>query len=159
MPHIHEAIDFTVVGYLVNQDRVLMVNHKALKMWLPLGGHIELDQDPEEALFAEIEQESGVLPEELEFLSQKPAIISPGTKFLHSPDRLDIHMISTTHRHVGMVYYLRSLTDRIKLAEQEHTDIRWFKENELDDPQYNLTPAVKLYAQEALLSFKPTSMG
>ena len=60
MPHIHELIDFVVDIYIVYKDKVLLIHHKELKKWLPIGGHIELDEDPEEALFREVKEECGL---------------------------------------------------------------------------------------------------
>ena len=42
MPHIHEQIDFTVAIFVVHQGKVLVIHHRKLDRWLPLGGHIEL---------------------------------------------------------------------------------------------------------------------
>jgi hypothetical protein len=42
MAHIHERIDFTVAIFVVHADRVLVIHHRKLDRWLPLGGHIEL---------------------------------------------------------------------------------------------------------------------
>jgi ADP-ribose pyrophosphatase YjhB (NUDIX family) len=78
MPHIHELMDFTVEAFVVYEDRVLLIYHKQLHKWLPLGGHIELDEDPEQALFREIREESGL---EVDILSQKPAQQFEGKKF------------------------------------------------------------------------------
>lgn len=150
MPHINKEIDYTVSAYLIHNDSVLLIHHKALQLWLPLGGHIEPTEDPEEALFREIEEESGIKKEELEVLSDKPNLTSPGTKFLFTPNRMDIHQISETHRHVGMVYYLRSSTDNLRLAEVEHNQIRWFSREDLLGKKYDLTNAVRFYAKEAL---------
>lgn len=153
MPHIHDEIDFTAVAYVVYQDKVLMVHHKKLGIWLPPGGHIELDQDPEQALFNELREETGLTEEVLEVFGSKPEIVSPGTKFLYSPTFLDIHKISNTHRHIGMVYLLKSKTDQITLSE-EHHEIRWFSASDIKDSKYNLLPSVKYYALESLKSFK-----
>jgi len=40
MPHIHEKIDFTVAIFVVNAGQVLLIHHRQLDKWLPLGGHI-----------------------------------------------------------------------------------------------------------------------
>ena len=45
MAHIHEKIDFTVAIFVVFQGKVLVIHHRQLDKWLPLGGHIELDED------------------------------------------------------------------------------------------------------------------
>ena len=150
MPHIHDLIDFTVGGYIVNSGRVALVHHRQLKRWLPVGGHIELNEDAEEALFREIEEEAGISRHDLTLLSKKPGVVSPGTKFLHTPNYFDIHHISETHRHVGIVYFLKSATDKLVLAPEEHFAIKWFRKKELDDSHLELSNAVKFYAKEAM---------
>ena len=49
MAHIHEKIDFTVAIFVVHEEKILLIHHRKLGKWLPLGGHIELDEDPEQA--------------------------------------------------------------------------------------------------------------
>ena len=60
MPHMHEKIDFTVAVFVVDADRVLLVHHRRLCKWLPVGGHIELDEDPEAAALRDVLEESGL---------------------------------------------------------------------------------------------------
>ena len=69
MPHIHDKIDFTVAIFVVQQAKVLLVHHRALGKWLPLGGHIELDEDPEQAALREAREESGL---DVELLGERP---------------------------------------------------------------------------------------
>lgn len=147
MPHIHELIDFTVVAYIVHENKVLLVDHKENKMWLPVGGHVELHEDSEEALVREIQEECGL---EVEILGEKPVIIDSGAKPLIPPLYMDIHDINETHRHVGLVYFARAKTDKVKLAEKEHHQIKWFTRDELKDPQYTIRPYVRFYAVRAL---------
>ena len=70
MAHIHEKIDFTVAIFVVHDAKVLLILHRKLGKWLPLGGHIELDEDPEIAARREAKEESGLdvelLGEEIE---------------------------------------------------------------------------------------------
>jgi 8-oxo-dGTP pyrophosphatase MutT (NUDIX family) len=49
MAHIHEKIDFTVAIFVVHDGRIRVIHHRKLDKWLPLGGHIEQDGDPEQA--------------------------------------------------------------------------------------------------------------
>ena len=60
MAHIHELIDFTVAIFVVHEHKVLIIHHRKLDRWLPLGGHIELDEDPEQAALREAREESGL---------------------------------------------------------------------------------------------------
>ena len=103
-----------------------------------LGGHIELDEDPEQAALREAKEESGL---DLELLGERPPTTSPGTRALIAPRFLDIHRISDTHEHIGMIYWARpkivaqasacaalKLTGKMPvplLAAAEHHDIRW----------------------------------
>jgi len=57
MPHLHEKIDFTVAIFVVHEGRVLVIHYRKLDKWLPLGGHIELDEDPEQAALREAREE------------------------------------------------------------------------------------------------------
>jgi ADP-ribose pyrophosphatase YjhB (NUDIX family) len=145
--HTKRLIDFTVVALVVHENRVLLIYHKQLNKWLPLGGHIELDEDPEQALFREIKEESGL---EVEILSQKPAQYFGGRKFLYPPVYLDIHPITATHQHIGLVYFAKATSDQVTLAADEHEAIRWFSEAELHDPAFGIQPDVQFYACEAL---------
>lgn len=150
MPHIHDYIDLTVAAYVVYDSRILFVHHKKLNKWLPPGGHVELDQDPEEALYAELLEETGLTEIDIEILGNKPTISSPGTKFLYAPTFLDIHDISNTHKHIGMTYFVKAHTNTIKLSEKEHHAIRWFTLIDIENPQYEILPAVKYYAHKAI---------
>lgn len=147
MPHIHDLIDFIVNIFIVYDNKVLLIYHRQLNKWLPIGGHIELNEDPEEALLRETKEECGL---EIEVLSDKPRIESEGTKFLYTPSFLDIHKISETHKHIGFVYFAKSKSDKFIFNEKEHKNIRWFSEEDLEKPEFNFSPAIKFYAKEAL---------
>lgn len=147
MPHIHENIDFVVSIYIVYKNTVLLVFHKQHQRWLPIGGHIELGENPEEALFREIREECGL---EIELVGTKPSLVTPGNTFLVAPAYLDIHDISPTHQHIGMEYFARAKSNDAKLARQEHEAIRWFTKEELVDPQYHILPQIRFLAEEAL---------
>src|SRR5512135_85404 len=104
MPHIHEKIDFAVAFFVVRDGQVLLVHHRAINQWLPVGGHVELDEDPETAALREVKEESGL---EVELIGERPPTTGPGTRALIAPRVLDIHRISDTHQHIGMIYWAR----------------------------------------------------
>lgn len=146
MAHIHDLIDFTVAGYVVFNKKVLLILHKKLNLWLPPGGHIELYEDPEEALIREIKEECGL---DVTICGEKPERMSERTKPLHVPAFLDIHNIDDHHRHIGMQYVCESTTDQIVMNEDELTDIKWFTLEEVESSPL-LIPEVRLYAAEAI---------
>lgn len=151
MPHLHEQIDFTVAIFVVHAGRVLLVLHRKLGKWLPLGGHIELDEDPEQAARREAREESGL---EVELVGDRPPTTEPGTRALIAPRFLDIHRINPTHEHIGMIYWARPLATAGRLDPQlavaEHHDIRWVSAQQLDELQPPLSGAIRWYCEKAL---------
>ena len=159
MAHIHEKIDFTVAIFVVHDDAILLVHHRNRDKWLPLGGHIELDEDPEQAALREAKEESGL---DVELLGERPPTTSPGTRALIAPRFLDIHRINATHEHIGLIYWARPLlaeghrplpngvSINPVLATEEHHDIRWCSAGELDKLQPPMSAAVKWYCRKAI---------
>jgi 8-oxo-dGTP pyrophosphatase MutT (NUDIX family) len=147
MAHIHEKIDFTVAIFVVHDGKVLLVHHRKLDKWLPLGGHIELEEDPEEAALREAKEESGL---DVELLGERPPTTESGTRALIAPRFLDIHRITDTHEHIGMIYWARPRGGAVALATEEHHDIRWCSGDELDSLQPPMSNAVKWYCRAAL---------
>ncbi len=147
MAHIHEKIDFTVAIFVVDDGRVLLIHHRKLDQWLPLGGHIELDEDPEQAALREAREESGL---EVELLGERPPTTGPGTRALIAPRFLDIHRITETHEHIGMIYWARPKNGSLSLARDEHHEIRWCSAAELEVLQPPMADAVKWYCRKAI---------
>ena len=147
MAHIHEKIDFTVAIFVVQHGRVLLIHHRKLDKWLPLGGHIELEEDPEQAALREAREESGL---EVELFGERPPTSEPGTRALIAPRFLDIHRITETHEHIGMIYWARPKNGTLTLAELEHHDLRWCSAAELDALQPTMSNAVKWYCRKAI---------
>lgn len=147
MAHIFYDLDFTVAVFIVRHGRVLLVRHRKLEKWLPIGGHIEIGENPEEAALREALEESGL---QIELVGARPPREFPGTKILTAPSYLDVHDISGDHRHIGLIYFARSAAGTPQLAEAEHHDIRWFTSDELAAPEWAVPEAIQFYAAEAL---------
>jgi 8-oxo-dGTP diphosphatase len=147
MAHIHEKIDFTSSIFVVKEARVLLVHHRKLNHWLPLGGHIELDEEPETAALREAFEESGL---EVELLGERPPTTGPGTRALIAPRFMDIHRISETHEHIGLIYFARPKSGNLTLAPVEHYDIRWCSAAELDALTPPISAPVRWYCLKAL---------
>lgn len=147
MPHIHQLYDFTITAFIVNDDgEVLFVNHPRYNKWLPIGGHIELDEDPEQALYREIKEESGL---EVTILASKPEFDSPGTKSILTPNYVDVHEANLPHRHISFTYFALAKTKNFTQS-NEHSDIKWVSGDKLTDTRYNLSPSIIFYSLEAI---------
>ncbi len=147
MPHIHELYDFVVSVFIVHKNKVLLIYHKRYNEWLPIGGHIELDEDPEEALYREIKEESGL---KVRILARTPDIRHRGVKPLPTPSFVDAHRIDSKHKHIAFVYFGVSSTDRVKLHTREHKELRWLTKVNLKDPRLKLTRSIYFYCLQAL---------
>lgn len=147
MPHLNYYLDFTVSVFVVYNEKVLLVDHKQLRKWLPLGGHIDPGEDPEQAALREVAEESGLA---IELYGERPSRDCAGTRFLIAPTYLDVHHIAGEHHHLGMIYFARAETERVTLAEAEHNDIRWFTLEEVASSDASIPDAVRFYATEAV---------
>ena len=153
MAHIHEKIDFTVAIFVVHNGKILLIHHRQLDKWLPLGGHIELDEDPETTALRETKEESGLA---VELLGERPPTTGPGTRALIAPRFLDIHRINAAHEHIGLIYWARprrgsgAPAASPKLSAAEHHDIRWCSAADLDTLRPAMDATVKWYCRTAI---------
>lgn len=150
MPHLHEAIDYTVDVYVTNGNAVLLRMHDKYHFWSVPGGHIELHENPLEAALREVKEEVGL---DVDIIGNAPRI-SEGEEYqeLITPRFMNVHAISDSHRHISMVYFARANTRDVKeLVEREKSpEIRWFTKEELDNPEYGLKETIRHYAKAAL---------
>lgn len=158
MPHINEKIDFTIEVFVVYNNKVLLRKHDKYKIWLSVGGHIELDENPNQAAIREVKEETG-LNIEL-FKGDTPFFnLDIEYKELISPMFLNIHRINPTHEHVTLVYFASSNTDVIKQSEKEKSEeCKWFNKEELNNPSYEINENVKFYAKRALEKLGTTNI-
>lgn len=152
MPHIHEKIDFTASVFIVNGDAVLLRKHEKFDLWLQPGGHIELDEDPVEAVLREAREETGL---EVVLVGEVPTVAEGRTGFRHllSPRFLNRHdfRILSGHEHVDFVYIGTSKTRELSPREEEKIcEMHWFTLADLENPVFELLPTVKFYAETAL---------
>lgn len=147
MPHIHDLYDFVVSVFIVRKGRVLLVRHKRYNRWLPIGGHIELDEDPEEALRREIREECGL---KVKVLASRPPIAHPGVKPILTPSFVDSHRISDSHRHIAFVYFAVASSFDVNLHKKEHHEFRWFTPADIAAKWFGILPSIRFYCRKAL---------
>ena len=146
MAHIHEKIDFTVEVFVVHSGKVLLRKHDKYGIWLSIGGHIKLDEDPNQAAVREVMEEVGLVIELYDTRSIR--INTESFEELIPPISVNRHRISSNHEHVCLVYCAKSFTDEV--IPEKNTDIwKWCSYEEikmLEDIQEN----VVYYAERAL---------
>ena len=121
--------DLVVTGYIFNdQKEVLLIHHKKLNIWLPVGGHIEKDETPDEALLREIKEETGL---NIQILNQSEVSIGGNTKQnLATPFHVNIHSVGD-HDHCSFFYICKTKEEISSINKNELNNFKWFSEREL----------------------------
>jgi 8-oxo-dGTP diphosphatase len=102
---------------LINQElsEILLVDHKNAKLWLPSGGHVEINEHPKDTVKRECIEELGV---EADFLSDEPIFI---TSTLTNGHKLN-------HTDVSLWYVLNGFKNHIyEFDKNEFHGIKWYK--------------------------------
>ncbi len=150
MPHIHDKIDFTSEVMVVYNDKVLLRKHDKYDIWLSVGGHIELDEDPNEAAIREVKEEVGL---DIELYHDGSYELAERERYkeLIPPQFMNRHRVNDDHEHVTMTFFAKAYTDQLVLSEEEKSEeCRWFKRDELYEPEYGIEKRIRMYASSAL---------
>ncbi|MBI2024046.1 NUDIX domain-containing protein [Candidatus Giovannonibacteria bacterium] len=146
MPHIHEKIDLTVEVFIVHKNKVLLRKHDKYEIWLSVGGHIELDEDPNQAAIREVKEEVGL---DIELIDYRDFIFEDERfKELIPPVALNRHRISDAHEHVTMVYYAKTNSDKI-IPEKDTDEWKWCEKDDIEKLD-NTPKDVVYHAKRAL---------
>lgn len=149
MPHIHEKIDFTVEVFIVYKNKVLLRKHDKLGIWLSVGGHIELNEDPNEAAIREVREEVGL---NIELVGHVRGNYDPGPMYkeLIPPRYLGRNRLTGKHEHIVFVYFAHAKDDKINPQHQSDRsdECVWVSKEEVEI--IDLVPDVKFYCLEAL---------
>ncbi len=153
MPHIHKEIDYTVDVYIVCKKKVLLRLHEKYHLWLVPGGHIELNETPEEAALREAKEETG-LDISLYVPSSFVNIPNDNGHELIQPQFLNIHDIPGLphrHQHMSFVYFATSTNDAIKPTYEydRSDDYLWLTAEEVKNKK-DIKEQTRHYALSAL---------
>lgn len=138
MGHIHSnsEYDFTVSAVIVHKNKVLMLLHHKLKLWLSPAGHVELNETPIEALYRKTQEETGLTKDQLTLIAPFENNLSLERDDLNRtepmPFDIDIHPVGDEgHRHIDLAYIFISNTDKVVEEKGGAEELRWFSLEEL----------------------------
>jgi len=114
-----------LVSYFVLVDpdhrSILLVDHIKARLWLPSGGHVELNESPRDAVAREAKEEFDVQ-----------------AAFLRNHDKPFFVTVTQTvgltpgHTDVSLWYLLRgSIHDKLRYDRSEFTDVEWYTFSEI----------------------------
>lgn len=141
MPHIHtepNQHDMTISGYIVRVDQpdplCLVHMHRKMGKLMQIGGHIELNQTPWQAVADEVEQESGYGFSELKVVQpQIERVVAAGSVVHPLPFTMNTHNVGNDHFHSDLCYgFVAEGPAANAAADGESTDLRWMTIAELD---------------------------
>lgn len=129
---------FTATAYIVSkidgEYKVLLHKHKKHALWIGIGGHIEKDENPIEALIREVKEETNL---NVKLLNKNKVSkwSEEGVEELVCPDvilqeKLTKFKNEPSHYHIDLIYF--AICDdhkRIKMTEE----FAWFSKKDLKD--------------------------
>lgn len=140
---------FCVSVYVYNPKRkeFLLVHHKKLGVWVQPGGHVEINESPEEAAVREVFEETGL---KIKIIGER----KPRESDYILPLAIQKNEISDTHIHMDFVYvaYVVEENDLV-LNEQESTGIAWFTLDEIKDTTFDTFPDVIEWAKYIIKNY------
>ena len=119
----------TVGAYIIHDNKVLLIHHKKLDIWIPPGGHIDENETPDEALKRELKEELNM---EIEILNRNDLPLEGNIKKqLAIPFYVNVHNVGD-HDHCCLFYVCKPKTLQIKVNEKELNNFGWFSKEELN---------------------------
>lgn len=127
-----------LVSYFILFDdvhqKILLVDHKKALLWLPSGGHVEIDEDPKTTVERECLEELGV---RADFWVPDPFFIT---------STLTVGL-TAGHTDVSLWYVLKGDSHATyQFDEEEFNDIRWFHLDEV--PHSKSDPHMERFIQK-----------
>jgi 8-oxo-dGTP pyrophosphatase MutT (NUDIX family) len=143
MGHLHTNLgehDLTASAFVVRDDfpepRLLLHMHKKLGVLLQPGGHVELNENPWQAIEHELREESGYTFDQLEVLQPAGSLQSITNAELHPmPVVVNTHDFDSegTHKHTDISFaFVAHGEPLFAPADGESRDLRWLSVEQLN---------------------------
>ena len=116
-----------VAGYIVNEAELLLIHHRKLDKWLPVGGHIEDNETPCEALRREVREEVGI---EIEFLHY-PTPRRGNDRDYPTSFYVNKHRITESHSHYCLFFLCKPKSMDLQIDESEVKGYSWVTQDTL----------------------------
>ena len=149
MAHLNYKYDFTVEVFIVCEGKVLLRFHDKYNKWLSVGGHVELDEDFNEAAIREVKEEVGLDVK----LYDNRKIIEETDEYLEliPPIFVNKHHIKGDHWHIANTFFATS--DSMEVNPEYEDDIsedwKWLSLEEIEKMD-DLSRTIKFYSETAL---------
>lgn len=137
---------FCVSVYVINpaNRNFLLMHHKKLGKWVQPGGHIELNEDPEEAAIRETLEETGI---QIKLIGER----IPRNQDFIRPLAIQKNIIKPNHIHIDIVYMaVPTESDMITVNESESNGANWFSIDSIMQEDFETFEDVKIWCKEII---------
>ena len=141
---------FCATACILNKEKnkILFIHHKKLNKWLFVGGHIEENENPEEAVLREVKEETNL---DIELIGQR----YPRQEDFIKPFALQKNIVKENHIHMDIFYVaIDKETSKLKEKEDEVLGSRWFSKEQIISEDFDTFPEKKKMAIDVLEMFK-----
>lgn len=121
--------EFTASALVVEDGRVLLVDHPSLGRWVQPGGHVEPGETPDEAAIREVGEETGVVAS----LVARPSRSTrhDGSVALPRPFSVHAYPVRADHWHVDFAYLATVAGRDANASSVDRLETGWFGPGEL----------------------------
>lgn len=143
-------LDLTAASYIIFDEKVLLIHHAKLDMWLPVGGHIDPGETPDQTAVREAFEETGLKISPIDF-SNLPH--ESDQKKTALPFDTNVHSVGD-HDHYCL-FFVCDVTNPEEISiNKELKGYRWFEKQELIEADLNCPSVTKAQAIEAINIWK-----
>lgn len=120
----------SVYVYDEKKQKVLLVKHKKMGLWVQPGGHVELNESMEEAAIREVYEETGLM---VELIGNRV----PRECDYILPLAIQKNLVKDDHIHMDFVYVAKVIGNNELVQNVEETDgIKWYSLDEINDSNF-----------------------
>lgn len=137
---------FVATVYIIEDEKVLLIQHRKLNKWLPPGGHLDPNETPPEGAKREALEETGI---EIEFIQQENIWINQSNAcsferpYLCLLEEIPEYKGVAQHQHIDFVYLARPIGGELQQNHVETDGLRWFSLEEVEA----LEPEVEIFTE------------
>jgi 8-oxo-dGTP pyrophosphatase MutT (NUDIX family) len=121
--------DMVIAAYIYYDEKVLLIHHKKTGLWLPVGGHMDQNEVPDDAVHREVKEEVNL---EVEIVNTDPMRASGAVRRVLAPPLcVNVHNVGS-HDHCCFFYVCKAKDlDNFKINKDEILDYRWHTKEDL----------------------------
>lgn len=119
-----------------------MIKHRKTRKWLQPGGHIEPNEDPEEAALRETFEETGIY---IKLIGKN----FPRTQDFITPLALQKNIVEENHIHIDFVYLAHPKENQKEIINHDETErLAWFTLDQITDDSFETFDDVKYWCSK-----------